>query len=132
MMMKLLKGQTKTTSLEAREVTDIQGSGENPNPIKEQKVEILEEEERRPPLEPIPREETVRRYGPPGRRYGKRHERVGHERRDAEFEKRLEDYDRGMLNLKGDGLIMIKRVLNLKGDGLIIIEGNALASPLVG
>ncbi|KAH0454223.1 hypothetical protein IEQ34_016147 [Dendrobium chrysotoxum] len=61
MMRKMLEFQTKTTSSEARKVATGQESGKNPNPMRrreDQDVKILERDERMPPLEPIPREES--------------------------------------------------------------------------
>ncbi|KAL0912714.1 hypothetical protein M5K25_018706 [Dendrobium thyrsiflorum] len=58
-MRKMLEVQIKITPLEARGAVGNQGSGENPNPIRQREdVEILEGEERIPLLEPIPREES--------------------------------------------------------------------------
>ncbi|KAL0917295.1 hypothetical protein M5K25_012348 [Dendrobium thyrsiflorum] len=100
MLKKLLKSQPKTVSSETREATDNQGCGENPNPIRrreDEEVEILEGEERIPPLEPNPREE-------PGRGYGERHEKVGHERRGVEFERGGAVFERGGTNYDRRGV----------------------------
>ncbi|KAL0908707.1 hypothetical protein M5K25_023213 [Dendrobium thyrsiflorum] len=59
MLKKLLEGQPKTVSSEAREATCNQESGENPNPKRrreDQEMKILEGEMRMPYLEPILRE----------------------------------------------------------------------------
>ncbi|PKU62890.1 hypothetical protein MA16_Dca028184 [Dendrobium catenatum] len=58
LMIKMLEFQTKMVSSKVGGPTRDHGSGGNPNPItrgKDQKVEMLEEEEKMPPLEPLPR-----------------------------------------------------------------------------
>ncbi|KAL0913294.1 hypothetical protein M5K25_016742 [Dendrobium thyrsiflorum] len=66
MMRKMLEVQTKMMLLEARGAIGGQESEENPNPIRrreDQELEILDGEDRMPPLEPILRKESGRRYG---------------------------------------------------------------------
>ncbi|KAL0918707.1 hypothetical protein M5K25_010730 [Dendrobium thyrsiflorum] len=96
MLKKVLEGQTNKISSEVREVTDSQGSGKNPKPIKQregQEMEISNGTEKMPPLGPIPRERSCRGYVE--RREGVGHEWRGveFERRGAEFERRGLDYD---------------------------------------
>ncbi|KAH0469313.1 hypothetical protein IEQ34_002545 [Dendrobium chrysotoxum] len=81
-----------------------------PNPIRrgaEQEMEILEEEERMPPLEPG---EEI------GRGYGERREGIEYERMSAESKGVWLIMSEGVLNFKGEGMIMSEGVLNLKGE----------------
>ncbi|PKU76101.1 ABC transporter B family member 25, mitochondrial [Dendrobium catenatum] len=81
---KLLEGQSKTASLEAREASGNLESGENSNLIwqrEDHEVETQKEKERMPPLEHV-------FMGDLGRGYGEKPEEVKHEQKGAEFERR--------------------------------------------
>ncbi|KAL0925049.1 hypothetical protein M5K25_003356 [Dendrobium thyrsiflorum] len=112
MMKKLLEGQSKTTSSEAREASSNLGSGENSNLIRqrEDQVETQKGKEKMPPLEPIP-------MGEPSRGYGEKHEEVEQERkcddlerRGAEFERERGNYDQRGTASERHFLLMIKFV----------------------
>ncbi|KAL0920918.1 hypothetical protein M5K25_007937 [Dendrobium thyrsiflorum] len=79
MLKNVLESQTQKMPSEVREVTNNQGSGESPKPIRQredQEVETQKEKERMPPLELVP-------MGEPGRGYGEKHEELEHEQMGA-------------------------------------------------
>ncbi|KAI0512169.1 hypothetical protein KFK09_012807 [Dendrobium nobile] len=111
MLKKLLEMKTNPATSEVREIADGHGMGGNPNPLRGRRnseVEILEEENDMPPLEPLSREEMSMGYDRREADFGGRRE--GSHRRGAEFE-RIQR--RGGI-LKEEGRNVIVEVLNLK------------------
>ncbi|KAL0914313.1 hypothetical protein M5K25_014649 [Dendrobium thyrsiflorum] len=81
MLKKLLEAKSNPATSEAKETIGGHERGGNPNTFRgweNPKVEILEGEDRIPPLEPLSREEMS----------------IGYERRGAEFESRGDEFDR--------------------------------------
>ncbi|KAI0493558.1 hypothetical protein KFK09_023677 [Dendrobium nobile] len=88
MLKKLLEMKTNPATSEVRETADGHDMGGNPNPLRGRRnveVEILEEENDRPPLEPLSREEMSMGYDRREGDFGGRRE--GSHRRGAEFER---------------------------------------------